>query len=210
MNRVIVWLSAFFIRLLTATLRMEISDQAGIVNIRERGPCIFAFWHNRLLLLPILYQNHCPGHRAIALISRSRDGQIISDVAAQFGIEAARGSSTRHGLAAALKAIHALKQEKMDICVTPDGPRGPRYEVHPGIFQLAHVTGQPIVPLTIHFSWKIELKSWDKFQVPLPFSRCHLVLEPLIHIPTEAQASDWPKFGAELKETLQKSAKTGE
>jgi lysophospholipid acyltransferase (LPLAT)-like uncharacterized protein len=86
--------------------------------------------------------------------------------------------------------------------VTPDGPRGPRYQVHPGILRLAQATGRPIIGVTTHVRWKRVLKSWDRFQVPLPFSRCELISSEPIFVPPEATEEDLAKLAARVAEAL--------
>jgi lysophospholipid acyltransferase (LPLAT)-like uncharacterized protein len=180
MKRFLAWLSASIIGLVAASLRVSCVDRGGILHRPDHPPVILAFWHNRLFLMAPFYVRYCRGRTALALISRSRDGQFISDVAAHFGVKSARGSSSRHGISAALTAIHAARDEKLDIVITPDGPRGPRYQVQPGILRVAQATGRPIVTVTTHLKWKWTLKSWDLFQVPFPFSKCELITsEPI-------------------------------
>jgi lysophospholipid acyltransferase (LPLAT)-like uncharacterized protein len=195
-------LAALLVRLLAASLRVTRDDRGAIMDQPDHAPVILAFWHNRLFLMAPFYQRYCRGRTALALISRSRDGQFISDVAARFGVRSARGSTSRHGLAAALTAIHAARDARLDLVVTPDGPRGPRYRVQPGILRLAQATGRPIVTVTTHLRWKKVLKSWDRFQIPLPFSRCELVSGEPIFVPAEATEADFAELEARLAASL--------
>ena len=73
-----------------------------------------------------------------------------------------------------------------DVAITPDGPRGPYYVVQPGVLALAQLTGLPIVPVSYHASWKKTLRSWDRFQVPLPFARCEITFGEPVRIPRNA------------------------
>ena len=202
MKRLSVVLGAWLIRLIAASLRITRDDRGGIMDRPDHPPVILAFWHNRLFLMAPFYRRYCRGRTALALISRSRDGQFISDVAARFGIRSARGSSSRHGMTAALAAFRAAGDEKLDLVFTPDGPRGPRYRVHPGVLRVAQATGRPIVAVTTHVPWKRVLKSWDRFQVPLPFSRCELVSAEPIFVPSEATEAELAELGARLAESL--------
>jgi lysophospholipid acyltransferase (LPLAT)-like uncharacterized protein len=198
-----VGLSALLIRLLTATLRMTLVDHGGILHPGARRPVIVAFWHNRTFLMAPFYERYCSRrHTALTIISRSRDGQFMSDVAARFGVKSARGSSSRHGVAAALAARHAARDETVDIVITPDGPRGPRYRVQPGILRMARATGRPIVTVTTYLTWKRVLKSWDRFQVPLPFSRCELVTGEPIFVPPEASEEEMAAIGERVAASL--------
>ena len=77
-----------------------------------------------------------------------------------------------------------------DLTITPDGPRGPRYEVQDGVIAAAQLTGLPIVPMSYHLNWKIRLNSWDGFQIPLPFARCDVVIAKPIVVPREISDDD--------------------
>jgi lysophospholipid acyltransferase (LPLAT)-like uncharacterized protein len=197
-----VWLSALLIRLLTATLRVTLRDRGGVMDHPDHPPVILAFWHNRLFLMAPYYERYCWGRTSLALISRSRDGQFISDVAARFGVKSARGSSSRNGISAAMAAIRAAEDEKLDIVITPDGPRGPRYQVQPGILRIAQATGRPIVTITTHLQWKKVLKSWDRFEIPLPFSRCELISGEPIYVPEGATDEELAALAERLAASL--------
>jgi hypothetical protein len=202
MKRFFAWLSAGLIRVLGATLRMTIEDHGGIINRPEHDPFIIAFWHNRTAFMALFHERYCGGRSAVTLISRSRDGQFITDVAAHFGIKAVRGSSSRYGAAAALSAVRAAGDRKVDIVITPDGPRGPRYRIQPGLLRLAQATGRPIVAITYRLGWKYELPSWDRFQIALPFSSCHLLIQAPIVVPQDATESELEKIGKRVTEAL--------
>ena len=186
MKKFSAWLCAFLIRLVGFTFRMEIEDRGGILDQLDHPPVIIAFWHNRIITAAIFWERHCRPRRALTFISRSRDGQFISDVAAHFGIEAARGSSSKFGTSAALAARRASEDNKLDLVITPDGPRGPRCVIQPGVLRLAQTTGRPIVAVCTHLQWKYVLKSWDRFEVPLPFSRCQLLTSERVFVPKDA------------------------
>jgi lysophospholipid acyltransferase (LPLAT)-like uncharacterized protein len=99
-----------------------------------------------------------------------------------FGLDSIRGSSSRRGVAALVGLKRALAAGN-DICLTPDGPRGPRYRVQPGFLKLAEATGAPIIPIHLRFSNAWRLKTWDRFVIPKPFSRVEITFAEPIHIP---------------------------
>jgi lysophospholipid acyltransferase (LPLAT)-like uncharacterized protein len=202
MKRFLVALGAFFIQALASSLRVRLDDRGGIMDRPDHPPVILVFWHNRLFLMAPFYHRYCRGRIALALISRSRDGQWISEVAARFGVRSARGSTSRHGSAAALAAVHAARDQRLDLVVTPDGPRGPRYRVHQGVLRLAQATGRPIVSVTTHLRWKKVFRSWDRFQVPLPFSRCDLVSGEPITVPPDATDIELAVLADRVAESL--------
>jgi lysophospholipid acyltransferase (LPLAT)-like uncharacterized protein len=196
-SRLLSWLGAGLIRLIGITVRVTIDDPHGFTPRHQtRGPMLFAFWHNRLFLMPYLYKKYQPGRQLAALISASRDGGIIAEIIDRFGLRSVRGSTSRKGTEAMLSMIRLVKEEGIDIGVTPDGPRGPRYVVQPGILQLSQATGCPIIPVAYHLQWKIELPSWDLFQVPVPFTRCEIRIGAPLHIPLQATPeviADWSR-----------------
>jgi lysophospholipid acyltransferase (LPLAT)-like uncharacterized protein len=196
------FLAASFVKLLGRSLRVEVIDPHGLLNPRQREPYIFAFWHNRLLMMPYLYPRFLPGRQLTVMMSMSRDGQITAGLAKYFGIQAARGSSSREGLKAFINLARKLKNDGGDVGITPDGPRGPIYSIHTGILQLAEAGGVPITPVTCHYENKWELKSWDRFQIPKPFSRCRLVLGEPVSVPIGATADQLSVAGEKLKEIL--------
>ena len=105
------------------------------------------------------------------MVSASRDGGMLARVLELFNVQPIRGSSSRRGSQALREAV-GFGEAGLDLAITPDGPRGPCYEIHPGIVSLGQITGYPIVPVSYHVNWKIRLKSWDRFQIPLPFAQC--------------------------------------
>lgn len=130
------------------------------------GPYIIALWHGRLAML---HQLRIGDRPLAALISSHRDGQLISKCAWYYNIRTVTGSSTRGGFGA-VRQLLRLTREGHSLIITPDGPRGPRLHVNKGIVEIARVSGLPILPAAISTSGR-ELKTWDRFLVPVPFSR---------------------------------------
>ena len=137
--KLVAFLGSLFIRALHATLRIE---HVRAENLMNQEPCIIAFWHAHLLLML-----HCKWRPpALVMISRSRDGEYIARVFDHYGLEAARGSSTRGGSAALREMIRDARTGK-SIVFTPDGPKGPNRIVKPGLVLAAQATGLAIVPI---------------------------------------------------------------
>ncbi len=127
----------------------------------------YAFWHNRQVFMTVTHRDA----NTSVMVSRSADGEIIARVMELSRIDAARGSSSR-GASAALKTMVDAVERGLDVGITPDGPKGPVFEVKAGALFLSQKLGIPIVPITNALSRKLVLKrSWDQFQVPLPFGR---------------------------------------
>jgi lysophospholipid acyltransferase (LPLAT)-like uncharacterized protein len=191
-------------RLLAGTLRYRVHGGCGSPGFPDE-PIIFALWHNRLCLCMKVYEGlvrrrHRHGHLA-ALISASKDGAFLASILLNFGVEPVRGSSSRRG-AQALLELTSWAERGYHIAVTPDGPRGPRYAVQDGVIALAQVTGLPIVPYSCRLGWKIQLKSWDRFQIPLPFSRCEMTFGQPIRVPRTATNADRLQLGRQLRDVL--------
>jgi len=89
-----------------------------------------------------------------------------------------------------------------DLAITPDGPRGPRYQVQPGIISLAQLTGLPILPFSYRLNWKILIRSWDRFQVPLPFAHCELRTARTIRVPREADEAERERLRQQLEQAM--------
>jgi lysophospholipid acyltransferase (LPLAT)-like uncharacterized protein len=135
-------------------------------------------WHGRILLVPWLSVRlgGPRGARPISVLaSRSRDGEIVARFARSFGLRVVRGSSSTAG-AAALRGLVAALASGQDVAVVPDGPRGPRHRLQPGVVALAMLSGAPVVPLAVACRPARRLASWDEFLVPLPFARCQVVI----------------------------------
>ena len=185
MQRAIAWGVFLLERLVTTSLRCRWRDSSGLAEKPKTQPVIFCLWHNRLAISMVVYRRH--RRRLAALVSASRDGALLAAVLQMFGVEQVRGSSSRRGPQALLELTRRAEQG-YDLALTPDGPKGPRYVAHDGVILLAQLTGLPIIPVTCNTGWKISLKSWDRFQIPLPFSTCELILNPPILVPHDADA----------------------
>jgi lysophospholipid acyltransferase (LPLAT)-like uncharacterized protein len=200
------WLAATVIylgiRALAATIRFRLDDRSQLFSGAPKEKLIFAIWHNRLALSPILYHRYVlkfsPERRMAGMVSASRDGGLLSQIFEHFGFEAVRGSSSRRG-PQALVEMTTRAERGYDLAITPDGPRGPRYEVQAGVISVAQLTGLPIVPASYHLNWKIRLKSWDRFQIPLPFARCEIIAGKIIRVPREATDAERVELRKQLE-----------
>jgi len=194
---------AGFIRMLALTLRYRLEDPQGILGRDPDQPRIWAFWHNRILMMPYLYERFCPGRRMLMMVSRSRDGEFITRIMNRFGIDGARGSSSRGGSDALREILRELpRPQARDIGITPDGPRGPRGEVQDGVLGLAASSGRPIYPVTARYSRHWELPSWDRFQIPQPGAVCRVVVGPAVAAPQNLESSELDRVRGELERAL--------
>lgn len=193
------WAIVLFLKSLGATLRLRIVDPHG--EQTAEGPVrIYALWHNRLAFVPPVIDRRRRHHTAF-LASRSRDGGYIADILGTLGMQAIRGSSSRGG-ATALRHLQQTLDAGISVALTPDGPRGPRYEVQDGLVWLAAKSGLGIVPVVLNTERHWELKSWDRTQIPKPFSRAELIYGDPIHIPADLRKEDLPQQKARVRDAM--------
>ncbi len=160
-------IAAVLIRLLYRTLRVDIINEPPIREKWHKGENFFLiFWHEQIMMMVTAYSG--PGVKL--LISRSKDGELLAKTMKRFGHDAVRGSSSRGGRAA-FRELLSITNQKADIAMTPDGPRGPRRELKDGILQLAKVSGRGVVPVAFVCSRGHRFNSWDRFVCPYPFAR---------------------------------------
>ena len=178
------WLIALGFRLLqiwARTLRYEIDDRLGVVGRPVNENYIGALWHNRLLIFPFVLRRFFSNRRGAALISASRDGDLLADAIKRFDFDIVRGSSSRLGASAILQLTDVLASGR-DVVITPDGPRGPAYELGPGIIFLAQKSGAAVLPVNMEYSSCWRLKSWDRFILPRPFSKVRVIIGQSHHV----------------------------
>jgi lysophospholipid acyltransferase (LPLAT)-like uncharacterized protein len=172
------WLIAVGFRLLqlwVRTLRYEIDDRAGVIGKPVDQNYIGALWHNRLLIFPFVLRRFFSNRRGAALISASRDGDLLADAITRFSFDVVRGSSSRLGASAIFQLTDVLASGR-DVVITPDGPRGPAYELGPGIILLAQKSGSAVLPVNMEYSSCWRLKSWDRFILPRPFAKIRVII----------------------------------
>jgi lysophospholipid acyltransferase (LPLAT)-like uncharacterized protein len=200
----LAWFVFLIERLVTASLRCRWRDRSGIVDLNPSQSVIFCLWHNRLAISMLVHRLH--RRKTAALVSASRDGALLAAVLARFGVHHVRGSSSRRGPQALLE-LTTRAQMGFDLAVTPDGPKGPRYVVKEGVISLAQVTGLPVIPVTCNTSLKLCLKSWDGFQIPLPFAKCDIILHKPIFVSRGASATEREERRLELESSLSHSSR---
>jgi lysophospholipid acyltransferase (LPLAT)-like uncharacterized protein len=180
------------------TARIEYRNEADLFSRWKRGEqVILAFWHNRVVMMPVAYR----GRKLCIMNSQHRDGEIATRAVARWGIRSVRGSATRGGAGGFLQLVNAFRAG-YDLAVVPDGPRGPRYIVKPGVIHLARATGAPIIPVTYAPSRKRQLHNWDGLIIPLPFSRIVYVVGDPLDVPRHATDDEIETKRLELESRL--------
>jgi lysophospholipid acyltransferase (LPLAT)-like uncharacterized protein len=205
LQRLGAWLVFLGLRGMGLTLRRRLEDRTGFLDRPFVGPTIYVIWHNRLALCleahRAYFRKRNPDRKLAAMVSASKDGGFLTGILERYGVQPVRGSSSRRG-AQALLELTGWVERGYDLAITPDGPRGPRYVVQPGVLSLAQVTGLPIIPVSYSLSWRIQAKSWDRFLVPLPFARWDLVVGKSTLVPREATDAEREMLRQKLEAEL--------
>jgi lysophospholipid acyltransferase (LPLAT)-like uncharacterized protein len=174
-------LGASVVRMLGVTLRFTATGAETLGPLwHARRPVIYVVWHGRMLMMPWINERlrrTAQARPVTVLASRSRDGEVVARYVERFGLTAVRGSSSRGG-ASALRALFGVLKAGEDVALVPDGPRGPARQLSSGVIGLAAMTGAPIVPVGFSARPARVLPTWDRFLVPLPFSRAAAVFGP--------------------------------
>ena len=189
-------LAALFIRALGATLRYrDVTSPGTPVGVKIPGPTIFAFWHRTLLISAHRFRNH----NIAILISPSFDGELIARTVERLGYVAIRGSSSRAG-SLGLRNMHRAYLAGQYCAITADGPRGPAMVAKPGVTQLAQLVDSPVGTFYVLPERAWQLRSWDRFLIPKPFSRVFIGW-PLLTTADESAVQAALDRSVELAET---------
>lgn len=151
------------------------------------APFLVALWHNRTIVPGYAWSLAQKPLRMCVLTSASKDGALVEAVCRHFGLGAVRGSSGRRGALAYMEMMRKVQEGDVCFCLTPDGPRGPLYEVHHGIVKLASQSGLPIVPVCIEYEscWRLN-RTWDRYAIPKPCSNVNILWKKRLFIPPDA------------------------
>src|SRR5687767_14118356 len=186
------------INLIAFTARFEVSGWANHEKAEADGGLpIYDFWHDRMFLTTYWWRKR----RIVVMTSRSFDGEYIARFIQRFGYGAVRGSSTR-GAVGAVVEMARLMRAGCTTAFTIDGPKGPRYVAKMGAVLLAKKTGQPILPVTMALDRYWTTPSWDKFQIPKPFTRARIYVAPPIYVRADADDNVLAEKRNELQEAL--------
>ena len=200
-RRALIPLGYHIIRLYLAMIRIRIINEDSFTkHIEKGGKAIAAIWHQRFFGV-IGYAKKFSTLSPSAIISKSRDGELITQVAIRLGIRPVRGSSSSGGR----EALEAIVN---DLAVNPfaihavDGPRGPRHIVKAGLIRMAQLSGVPIFPVYISVSRAWVLNSWDHFMIPKPFSRILVHWDDPISVPAEMDKEAFENLRLRVEERM--------
>jgi lysophospholipid acyltransferase (LPLAT)-like uncharacterized protein len=189
-QRVAATIGALVLRSLGATWRVDIRYPDPVL------PGIYMFLHGHILMAAWSHR----GHGYPILIGTHRDAELIARIARRFGFETIRGSSTRGGAVAAREILRRCREEP--VTVTPDGPRGPRGSVKPGLVLLAAHAGVPLIPMVFATTRGKRLGSWDRFTIPAPFARVLCRFGDPIHVPPDLDDDGAAELAVEVSRRL--------
>ena len=206
-NYVIPYLLFGVVYLWCMTLRSKNLNEEEENHFKNlTGPYILTLWHGRIFYLFYYLRRH-PDY--FLLISPSEDGDLLARLARLMGYSVIRGSTYKKAVSAARSLIKVLRRNQR-IIIIADGSRGPRCVAQPGSVQLAGITGAPIFPMTFGTKNKVVLNSWDKFVIPLPFTRCTLNFSSPISLPPKSSEQIIEEKRLELENALNRISKASE
>jgi hypothetical protein len=196
----------WLIRFIGKTARWEIEGWEHWEAATKDGKIpIYTFWHDRVFLATYFWRRR----EIVVMTSQSFDGEYIARFIQRFGYGAARGSSTRGGIGALVEMVRLMKAGK-PAAFTIDGPKGPRYVAKPGAVLLAKKTGHPVLPFCVTPAKCWIINSWDKFQLPKPFTRVLVTIAPPIFVPPDADDEIVNARQTELQAALDATVRHGE
>jgi len=195
-------------RLLFRTLKLEIQEQkpeTDPYSLSTQDCFFYSVWHDSMLI-PTFGGKH---QRSAALTSQHTDGSLVAEVLRLVGMETIRGSTNRISPTAIRKLLKTV--EHKHLVITPDGPRGPRREMSPGIIYLASRTGRAIVPTAFSCtrSWKIK-GSWTELTIPKPFAKVFLLVGEPIEVPPSIKGEQIEGFRVQTQEAMDRLNATAE
>ena len=204
--RVLGFVVACVVRVWMATLRYRYHPVGPSVEPTQEGGerYIYAFWHENMLLPAYRYARA----DIWVLISQHADGQLIAEACRHLKFRLVRGSTTRGGAEAVRQMLRVSAQAHL--AITPDGPRGPRRQVQPGLVYLAAKTGLPIVPIGIAFHRAWRLRSWDRFALPHPWSGAECVTAEPIRVPEGADKEQLEAYRRRVEEAMSRATAAAE
>jgi lysophospholipid acyltransferase (LPLAT)-like uncharacterized protein len=200
------WVGYFAIAVIGRTMRWHAVGTEYLEEVHGSGKrAILTFWHGRIFPATYYFRNR----GIVVMTSMNLDGDAIAQCIQRFGYGVARGSSSRGGFRALAQLVRDIRSRK-DAAITVDGPRGPRYIAKQGPVLLAFKTGAAIICFHISMKRKLELRSWDGFQIPLPFSPAIVLLGPPIWAPPDASEEQLRELHMKMQSILDELRSRGD
>lgn len=184
------YLIKYVLKFLFWTCRFEFTGLERFVEHARHNRCILSLWHNRLAIVPEVLSQYTHGLTFTAVISKSRDGEPLAVMVNSYkkGRTIRVAHNDRHG---ALRTLIAHLKDRLGVVViTPDGPRGPRYILKAGIAAAARSSGASVVPFSWAASQFWQLRTWDGFMLPKPFSTIQVAFGEPLQLPLGASMEE--------------------
>ena len=187
LQRLIPYLYKYTLATLMSTCRVKAHGYEHVQTLRDLNKgWIYAIWHDNNLISVWAFRTE----NYIAMVSNSKDGEILTRVIELLGSSVIRGSTSKGAMQAAQQALRALRDNKV-LAITPDGPRGPKHHLQEGVLYLSALTNSPIIPVHLESSRQWQFNSWDNSKLPKPFSQMHIVYgQPLTVTSEEMKDED--------------------
>ena len=174
--------------------------------LNDEKPLIVCVWHGEQFPLPLCFQNH--SSRIMIPVSQSQDGEIASRLLTGVGYVTVRGSSSRGGLRALLEMTRLMKEKRLNVCITVDGPRGPYHEIKDGVFFLSAKTDATLIAARMIMPKGKTFRSWDRFRIPFPFTEVEIYFsEPWIDRPDLRDPESMRNARERLKKKLEETGR---
>lgn len=188
------------------TLRYETEGLENYEAIERAGKIpIYTFWHNRIFAGTYFFRNR----GIVVMSSQSFDGELIAGFIRHLGYGVVRGSSTRGGVSSLVEMIRLMKTG-IPMAFSIDGPKGPKYVAKSGANLLAKKTGNPVMPFVVESARFWQIGSWDKLQIPKPFSKVKVIINPLIYVAQDATEEELENSRLELQKSLDELVACGQ
>jgi lysophospholipid acyltransferase (LPLAT)-like uncharacterized protein len=186
-----------FLKALGSTWRWKVTGAEHVEAIRAAGHHpIHSFWHGRILPATLYFQRR----GIIVITSENYDGEWIARIITKFGYGTARGSSSRGGRRALLQLVRDVRAS--GVAFTLDGPRGPALVAQPGAVWLSKVTGNPLLPFHCEATSSWTMTSWDRTQIPKPFTTIAMAIDAPIYVPRDADETQLEEWRLKLQQSL--------
>jgi lysophospholipid acyltransferase (LPLAT)-like uncharacterized protein len=185
------------LRTLGSTWKWKVSGagHVGAIHASGRQP-ILSVWHGRILPATLYFQRR----GMVAIASQNYDGEWIARIITKFGYGTVRGSSSRGGSKALLQLVREVKSK--GVAFTLDGPRGPAEIAQPGAVWLAKATGNPLMPCHAEAASSWTIKSWDRTQIPKPFTTVAIAIGEPLYVPRDADEQALEQCRSRLQQSL--------
>jgi lysophospholipid acyltransferase (LPLAT)-like uncharacterized protein len=198
-QNVIAFILSSYLKVVKKTSTWKVIGFENMDTVLEKQTCIACFWHGRMAMTPFMWR--WPHKKLVALISEHPDGMLVARTFKRLSVDYVNGSTNKGGVRAFKTLMEVLARRDV-VGIIPDGPRGPARKLSDGVVFLAKHSGQPIIPLAYATTRFITFKSWDRFRLPLPFSKGVFIYGKPIHIPQDIRQEEMERFRLQVEDAI--------